>query len=104
MESQSSTLGLRIAAVFVLFIVSALGCLTPYLFIQGRKRQEKQGAGGAAAEGRQLQHGSNGHGHGDEVDREKPHKNHRHLEAFNTTRSMHLLKAFSAGGLHHLVT
>lgn len=92
----SPTLGLRIGAVFILFCVSALGCLTPYLFIKGRKHNErrKQTKHSQPAAQEQLEEGA--------VDQskdgaEKKHKHHAHLEAFHTTRAMHLLKAFSAG-------
>jgi hypothetical protein len=123
----SPTLGLRIGAVFILFIVSALGCLTPYLFITVKKRKER----GTTPKHGQQQHHAHHHHYADgsfevpptpqnaqqqgpgslppptpqnaqqqaaqDYAALKKQMRTRHIEAFTTTRAMHLLKAFSAG-------
>lgn len=121
----SPTLGLRIGAVFILFVVSALGCLTPYLFIQVKKRKERstpKHGGHTPAHGHQHAHAHGHHHHHEAAEAGQQHQlppptpqnaggpqamqdyaalkkqmRHRHIEAFTTTRAMHLLKAFSAG-------
>lgn len=103
--ASSPTLGLRIAAVFILFVVSALGCLTPYLFIRVSKRKERRKQrehGHHAQQEQQLEGAEQGNNGGDRQQGDKKHQHHAHLEAFQTTRAMHLLKAFSAGASAHL--
>ena len=95
--AASETLPLRIAAVFIIFVVSILGCLTPYLFIEGRKERDRRKQERAQEEKDEHQQ-PQGNAAGTNGGRTKPRKKHKdHIESFHTTRAMHLLKAFSAG-------